>query len=416
MAEDELEPLITECPNCRTRFRVTENQLQVASGRVRCGACLTVFQGIDHLVLENAPEFASADEAKDALDALLDELDDKDANAPAAPRPLADLGALGRDPVGSAPVTAPADVAGLDEWTREERQLYVGHEDEPFADAEAVDAGHHDAEALDSGADADLAEIAASSPAAVPVEDVQGAADAVAAEDPPAPVAGDVDLAEAWEADPETAALLEGAQPEALEVLEVLEDAAPSGQATPEPEIEGALPAALLADLQPQPSDFSFAPEPRRWWIGGVTLLGVIALAAQIFFYQFESWGKDPTLRPAYAFACNHLGCELPVLKDLAALRTEQLLVRSHPDFQNALVVDAVIVNEAEFAQPFPILDLRFTTLQGEISAQRRFRPEEYLAGELEGETMMAPRTPVRLELAIDDPGGEAVNYFLGFR
>ncbi len=41
----ESQPLISECPSCRTRFRVTEEQLAVADGRVRCGACLAVFDG-----------------------------------------------------------------------------------------------------------------------------------------------------------------------------------------------------------------------------------------------------------------------------------------------------------------------------------------------------------------------------------
>ncbi|MBV1786930.1 zinc-ribbon and DUF3426 domain-containing protein [Marinobacterium sp. D7] len=37
------EPLITECPGCHSRFRVTEGQLNLAQGQVRCGACLLVF-------------------------------------------------------------------------------------------------------------------------------------------------------------------------------------------------------------------------------------------------------------------------------------------------------------------------------------------------------------------------------------
>lgn len=41
----ESQPLIAECPSCQTRFRVTEEQLAVAGGRVRCGACLAVFDG-----------------------------------------------------------------------------------------------------------------------------------------------------------------------------------------------------------------------------------------------------------------------------------------------------------------------------------------------------------------------------------
>ena len=41
----ESQSLISECPSCQTRFRVTLEQLAVAGGRVRCGACLAVFDG-----------------------------------------------------------------------------------------------------------------------------------------------------------------------------------------------------------------------------------------------------------------------------------------------------------------------------------------------------------------------------------
>jgi hypothetical protein len=167
---------------------------------------------------------------------------------------------------------------------------------------------------------------------------------------------------------------------------------------------------------QPGGGEVSFAPEPRRWWVGIAMGLGVLALLGQIFWYQFESWGRDPTLRPVYGFICSTLGCELPVLRELAAMRTQKLLVRSHPELADALVVDAVIVNGADFAQPFPELELRFTTIDGDLVAGRRFKPEEYLSGELAGVTLMVPKTPVRLALEITDPGADAVNYFLSFR
>lgn len=59
-------PLIAECPSCQTRFRVTEDQLAVANGRVRCGACLTVFDGREAAVGEE-----TAVGADDTVDVLL---------------------------------------------------------------------------------------------------------------------------------------------------------------------------------------------------------------------------------------------------------------------------------------------------------------------------------------------------------
>ena len=44
-----MEQLATQCPNCRTQFRVTMAQLELRDGQVRCGACREVFNGIDYV-------------------------------------------------------------------------------------------------------------------------------------------------------------------------------------------------------------------------------------------------------------------------------------------------------------------------------------------------------------------------------
>ncbi|MGB1220850.1 MAG: MJ0042-type zinc finger domain-containing protein, partial [Alcanivoracaceae bacterium] len=42
----------TKCPHCGAQFRIGEEHLKQASGNVRCGSCLKVFQAMDHLVQE----------------------------------------------------------------------------------------------------------------------------------------------------------------------------------------------------------------------------------------------------------------------------------------------------------------------------------------------------------------------------
>jgi predicted Zn finger-like uncharacterized protein len=42
--------LVTKCAQCGTTFRVTSQQLQAQGGRVRCGNCMTVFNGLQALV------------------------------------------------------------------------------------------------------------------------------------------------------------------------------------------------------------------------------------------------------------------------------------------------------------------------------------------------------------------------------
>ena len=43
-------PLMTRCSHCQTVFRITPEQLRAHGGRVRCGRCLQVFNGLETLV------------------------------------------------------------------------------------------------------------------------------------------------------------------------------------------------------------------------------------------------------------------------------------------------------------------------------------------------------------------------------
>ena len=47
--------MITRCTNCSTTFRVTPEQLQAHGGKVRCGQCRAVFDGLLALVPQSEP-------------------------------------------------------------------------------------------------------------------------------------------------------------------------------------------------------------------------------------------------------------------------------------------------------------------------------------------------------------------------
>jgi predicted Zn finger-like uncharacterized protein len=143
------------------------------------------------------------------------------------------------------------------------------------------------------------------------------------------------------------------------------------------------------------------------------SLAALAVLAGQYLIFHFDSLSRDPRWRPAFAEACAVAGCTLPPRVDANRLRGTNLVVRSHPRFDNALVVDALLFNEASWPQPFPELELTFIDLQGKPVARRRFHADEYLRGELAGATAMPIRTPVHVSLEIVDPGRKAVSYHL---
>ncbi|MFN7087757.1 MAG: DUF3426 domain-containing protein [Burkholderiales bacterium] len=57
--------MVTQCPACGTRFRVTPQQLQAQEGKVRCGHCLAVFNGFERLA--SLPEPAAPAAAATAM-------------------------------------------------------------------------------------------------------------------------------------------------------------------------------------------------------------------------------------------------------------------------------------------------------------------------------------------------------------
>lgn len=175
---------------------------------------------------------------------------------------------------------------------------------------------------------------------------------------------------------------------------------------------------SLLANIEPEPVQMPSYRQDSRWTKYGWTtaiVLALLLLVGQYLFFNFDRLARDNSLRPIFTAACPLLGCEVPSMDDIKLIRSSNLMVRSHPSTQQALVVDAIIINRAEFKQHFPSLELQFTDLNGKLVADRRFTPDEYLAGELTGSQYMPIKQPIHISLKIVDPGEQAVNYQLRF-
>jgi len=154
-------------------------------------------------------------------------------------------------------------------------------------------------------------------------------------------------------------------------------------------------------------------PPSRRWpWAIGSVLL-IATLLGQSAWLKLNEWSTQPAYRSYYEKTCAIIGCQLPERFDINQIRSTHLVVRSHPDQKNALIVDAIIINNAQFEQPFPGIHLLFLDIQGNLVASRIFQPSEYVKGELFGQTVMPANQPIQLSLPIADPGDKAVNYRL---
>lgn len=151
---------------------------------------------------------------------------------------------------------------------------------------------------------------------------------------------------------------------------------------------------------------------PLLWGSGILLMLAVLAL--QYLYYHRLTLVVNPQLRPVLEQMCQFTGCQLPPRRDLTNIELGNHLVQNHPRYANSLLITATLINHADFTQPFPIVEVVMTDLDQKVIAQRRFKPEQYLAGE-NASRGFSPDTEVPLMLEVLDPGKNAVGFEFKF-
>ncbi len=430
---------VTQCPHCQTSFRVSHAQLSVARGVVRCGSCLQVFNAARQLLEQRA--------AKEAASAA----------AAAAPAPVA--AALPK-PLPPAPPPPPPEPPeqprsiSQRQWTAEELDLDNLDLDEELARLEQREIQPAKAFGQERGGKDESLSARRDDPEteeehwpdSLFSESPNRHDEAALADDsepPPAKTAEkkteapkptrtepsmSFDLADLDDEPPVPRLQIEHDELEndALHTAPAAEhdDDAPLDDERKKPKSkrernEPGLHDDVLLDLVDDPIQLDWQRRRSPWgrrllWLL-LVLLAASALAGQYIGYHFDELARQDQYRPWFQQLCPEIGCKVPSKVDIARIKSSNLVVRSHPDFAGALVVDAIIYNRAPFSQPFPLLELRFADLNGHLIASRRFKPAEYLSGDLAGQGEMPPQTPIHIALDILDPGSKAVNYSLSF-
>lgn len=275
--------IITQCPVCLTQFRVTAGQLKIASGQVRCGACLHVF---------NAP--------KNSLSISLKQTN-KEQDAP--PRKSVAEQTHKPEPATTNPVKTP-------------------------------------------------------NPAIAP-----------SAEEP-------------------------GIHPATETNIPSLRDS-----------IEA---EAVILDAP----GISPRPFPLTWFLA--CLLALILLGLQLFWFKrTEIYWAYPQIQSAYEIACQHLPCNIPPQQALELIQNQRILITPSPDYEDVVDLNLILFNGADFAQPYPALQLQFSDLKGRLVAQRIIQPQEYLQSDTQELQLMPIKQPLQITLGILSPGARAVNYQL---
>lgn len=397
---------VTRCPHCHTTFRVRDEHLKIANGAVRCGSCLQVFKAPDYFVADDTPlatrpaptasasASAKADQSKDDDFGLIhDDMDNKGSSNDDGDD---DFGLIHDD---------------MDLEEEEDDSIPDRIEDDPMSDLGIREDGGKKKKAVQRSA--------------LIVDDHFMNFDAPVDEDQLA-----IKEEESW-----TSELLIEEEEITLEDLSrgdefskpMFSDAGDSDDSTLRADRNEGLTlgrddlATETLELVPPARQLRINDEPLRFaqpkrrniawgWLLASCAMVILALG-QVAYFRFDDWSRQSQWRPWYAKTCEAIGCTLPAIQNVAKVATQHLVVRAHPTLQDALVVDTLINNLADYSQPFPDLALVFRDLNDNLVASRSFTPQEYLSGELAGRRDMPVRTPIHISLEIVDPGPKAVSY-----
>lgn len=464
---------LAQCPHCLTSFRVTDSQLQAAEGLVRCGACLGIFSAASNrITLKLTPEEEAAAAGLRETDEETDADEEFKAFAPAGeqtavaaddPEPEAEApeetGAAETEerlpptlPYEAPPLLAakPAQTAAprtdaapapdildasdllgddvdvpmgdfnLDSDEEPEHDPEQYEDDEEYED-EDTDADDEDEDELEDEYETDDED---------DLEDEYETDEDDDVEDEDETDEDDLEDEAEYEFVIDTDAALAAFEDEDDELPPPPPRRTPVERVTTDKNALRQHLAALEDDEALGPLDddelpvfdepVTFVAAPRRSWLVSLALLVAIVLLAGALLLQYAqanmaTLSGNARFAPALPYICRVLDCPAQERSQLASLVSEQLVVRSHPQYAQALEVSFVFRNDATEAQPFPAIEIGFSDTNGRLLANRLFKPSEYLPKELQT-SEMPPQSSLQITLEMVDPGSEAVNYTLTFR
>ncbi|HEC28951.1 MAG TPA: DUF3426 domain-containing protein [Gammaproteobacteria bacterium] len=394
----------TTCPECSSVFRVTPEQLNMAHGKVRCGYCQHVFDALKFLEEDwqdqqdegaEPPEETRQEHHIVVTDAT-PEFGGEPVEQSGPPKVYQDDEELPLDEILSQPDPDPGpgqdekhETSALSELAREGKPsvlpslTVVG----PEEDLSATSPGPAQDEP-DTGKDTilenlfdDLAE-----PTPETVED-------------------------SWP-DPETAEQPGPAPEQNIDMAH----SSPAGNELPDESMFDDAPGILREELAAVTGRQTGSNT--RLWSTGIILLTLTLLLQGMYSFR-NSLAQNEQMRGIIIGMCVLLKCEIPLRNDASrGIKTIKMLnhaILSVPQEPDQLRIKTIFTNTATYAQVYPVLSIKLSDESGDVTAMRRFLPNEYLAKHINIKEGLPAKTAVEVFVDVIKPKHPVVSYQFDF-
>ena len=147
---------------------------------------------------------------------------------------------------------------------------------------------------------------------------------------------------------------------------------------------------------------------PVFWFIGIVLL--TISLPLQYLYFYSSELARHAPLTPYVMRACEIMGCIIMPWEDVNLVELSNPIVEPHTKYENALHIEATLINRAQESQPFPRMEISLIDRQGEVITRRIFSPKQYLQ-QAQTQQNMLPNIAVPVTVEVTHPSQRTEGY-----
>jgi predicted Zn finger-like uncharacterized protein len=173
---------------------------------------------------------------------------------------------------------------------------------------------------------------------------------------------------------------------------------------------ETSVPKIIADDVSNLDSE-STKINPVKW----LALFASLALVAALSLQIIAAVKLDLIPQQYHSKLCHWVTCTIETPRALNKIEVLNRSIYTHPTEKQALMVTVTIINRADFAQPYPLIQLRFLNIAGDVIAARQFAANHYLRDEWTSKKLMESALPLSIRLEVQDVGEEVVSYDFDF-
>lgn len=170
---------------------------------------------------------------------------------------------------------------------------------------------------------------------------------------------------------------------------------------TPDKASDKAVKPIVIEDLTTDPK-FSGKKTKHNIWLSLLSILLLILASLQsIYFMRTELAAEYPQFKPFLVQACTSLNCKVALPQDLNLLVIDDSDMQEDENYQGVINFSSSLINNANYAQMYPNIELTLTNLDDQPVLRRLIKPAEYLQTKTDLSAGIDAREEIRVKLAI---------------